>query len=325
MLVFFKPDGWRTGEDIVAGHDSWEAAFDATEFSEASVKIMKNMNVLYECLDARDDYSALRRQQEQSQGISLWSESSMTDTNDAVADTFASTQDMSIEMTTSDNTIASILDDPVGPVGSFVTHVNSKIDLTISIVNRIYGEHCECTNTALPATTINLPSCSPTAWHELLLGAKSLAVNARRELLRQSDTLIPVDHPSVLKRTTANFDPDLVSIITNAFFTPKPNVPHPLQDVHLKHVHDTATTFTLNSEQLLAFCIIARHLHHHEKKPLRMYLGGIGGTGKSTVVRALIHFLTARNEAHRFLVLAPTGSSACNINGQTYHSALGIN
>jgi len=38
-----------------------------------------------------------------------------------------------------------------------------------------------------------------------------------------------------------------------------------------------------------------------------MYVGGMGGTGKSQVVKALMDFYKFRNESHRFVVLAPTG------------------
>src|ERR1700759_2183801 len=56
-----------------------------------------------------------------------------------------------------------------------------------------------------------------------------------------------------------------------------------------------------------------------------MYLGGMGGTGKSQVIKALSHFFNERNEAHRFVTLGPTGSSAALLAGSTYHSFLGVN
>ncbi|KAF7977845.1 hypothetical protein HWV62_2599 [Athelia sp. TMB] len=56
-----------------------------------------------------------------------------------------------------------------------------------------------------------------------------------------------------------------------------------------------------------------------------MYLGGMGGTGKSTVIKALVKFFQARNEAHRFIIVAPTGAAAALLNGSTYHSVFGIN
>jgi len=57
---------------------------------------------------------------------------------------------------------------------------------------------------------------------------------------------------------------------------------------------------------------------------LKMYLGGMGGTGKSQVIKALIYFFEKHNESHRILILAPTGSAAALLNGSTYHSILGI-
>ena len=55
-----------------------------------------------------------------------------------------------------------------------------------------------------------------------------------------------------------------------------------------------------------------------------MYLGGMGGTGKSQVIKVLISMFNQRNENHRFIVLAPTGTAAALLNGSTYYSVLGI-
>ena len=50
----------------------------------------------------------------------------------------------------------------------------------------------------------------------------------------------------------------------------------------------------------------------------------MGGTGKSQVIKALISFFDRCNEAHRIMILAPTGTAAALLNGSTYHSALGV-
>jgi hypothetical protein len=55
-----------------------------------------------------------------------------------------------------------------------------------------------------------------------------------------------------------------------------------------------------------------------------MYLGGMGGTGKSQVLKAIIDFLKRRNEEYIFMVLGPTGSTAALLNGSTYHSVFKI-
>ncbi|KZV59029.1 hypothetical protein PENSPDRAFT_557393, partial [Peniophora sp. CONT] len=82
---------------------------------------------------------------------------------------------------------------------------------------------------------------------------------------------------------------------------------------------------TLNEEQERAFRIIANHsLLGAMADPLRMYIGGMAGTGKSQVIKALIKFFDARGKSYAFLILAPTGSAASLVGGSTYHSALGF-
>ena len=50
----------------------------------------------------------------------------------------------------------------------------------------------------------------------------------------------------------------------------------------------------------------------------------MAGTGKSQVIKALIHFFAERQESYRFACIAPTGTAAALIGGSTYHSLLGI-
>jgi len=56
MLVLFKP--WRQGTDLKATDQLWDEEFQEHSFSEEQVRYMRNFNVRYECLDARDDYRA---------------------------------------------------------------------------------------------------------------------------------------------------------------------------------------------------------------------------------------------------------------------------
>ncbi|EEB97031.1 hypothetical protein MPER_03733 [Moniliophthora perniciosa FA553] len=92
-----------------------------------------------------------------------------------------------------------------------------------------------------------------------------------------------------------------------------------------RYIDDTLARFNLNVEQERAFRIIANHAASSHPEQLKMYIGGMGGTGKSTVLKALIHYFSVRKEDHRLLVVAPTGSAAALLGGSTYHSAFGIN
>ena len=87
----------------------------------------------------------------------------------------------------------------------------------------------------------------------------------------------------------------------------------------------TVKDFSLNKEQESAFQIIANHAIRSNPEQLWMYLGGMGGTGKLQVIKALLQFFTERNEAHHFIIIAPTGTAATLLGSSTYHSMFGIN
>ncbi|KAJ7164297.1 hypothetical protein C8R46DRAFT_810361, partial [Mycena filopes] len=82
--------------------------------------------------------------------------------------------------------------------------------------------------------------------------------------------------------------------------------------------------FGLNEEQARAFSLLANHAAAPQKLPLRMYMGGMGGTGKSRVIKAMVALFSQRKEDYRFIVLGPTGSVAALLNGSTYHSVFKI-
>lgn len=92
-----------------------------------------------------------------------------------------------------------------------------------------------------------------------------------------------------------------------------------------RFIDDTIGEFFLNEEQQRAFKIIANHATLKNAEQLKMYIGGMGGTGKSQVIKALIKFFEKRQESHRLIIVAPTGSAAALLAGSTYHSVLGIN
>ncbi|KAJ3840148.1 hypothetical protein EV361DRAFT_801831, partial [Lentinula raphanica] len=79
---------------------------------------------------------------------------------------------------------------------------------------------------------------------------------------------------------------------------------------------------SLNDDQERAFRIIAEHSIEKTTEPLRMFIGGPGGTGKSYVIGCLNQFFQVTNQCRRFRLCSYTGVAANNINGMTLHSAL---
>ncbi len=82
--------------------------------------------------------------------------------------------------------------------------------------------------------------------------------------------------------------------------------------------------FHLNTEQKRAFSIITNHATCNASEHLQMYLGGMAGTGKSQVIKAVTKFFSEIGQSGQIVLLAPTGSAAAMIGGSTYHSFLGV-
>ncbi|KAF5330095.1 hypothetical protein D9758_018667 [Tetrapyrgos nigripes] len=92
-----------------------------------------------------------------------------------------------------------------------------------------------------------------------------------------------------------------------------------------KLIDDLCIKFQLNQEQERAFRIIANHAVSSISDQLKMYVGGMTGTGKTQVLKTLREFFKERDESHCMIVVAPTGTAAALIQGSTYHSIFGIN
>ena len=82
--------------------------------------------------------------------------------------------------------------------------------------------------------------------------------------------------------------------------------------------------FLLNKEQERAFQIAANHACNSYSEQLKMYIGGMGGTGKTQVLKSLTEFFKITNQTKRFVVVAPTGSAAALLGGSTYHYLFGF-
>ena len=82
---------------------------------------------------------------------------------------------------------------------------------------------------------------------------------------------------------------------------------------HVKIIDSIANKFNLNQEQERAFCIITNHACSPASEQLKMYLGGMGGTGKTQVLKAVVEFFKSTNQPQCFLIAAPTGAAAAVI------------
>ncbi|KAJ3486464.1 hypothetical protein NLI96_g4222 [Meripilus lineatus] len=322
MLALFKPEGWRDPRSIKSPDESWEKAFLATSFSDSAQRLMANMNLLHECYDASHDYAAQRRKAQAEAGdgnimsediesFSIAYEDQLpVDFHELLEEALAGNRNKrhksTMEMLTATK-------DEIHPMfhNSADNDVQTQHGIDSSVIEAVQ-------NTVVPKN----------GWKSVLKDAnKERLINIRMQTspseqeFQSTGAGLPSSHSNGVVRVAT-----LDEVGNQAIARINPVCPELPPCAIVEHI---TQDFCLNKEQNRAFRVITSHLRRDSRRlssnSLKMYLGGIGGTGKSTVIKAVITFLEARNEGHRYVVLAPTGSAACLLQGSTYHSALGLN
>lgn len=326
MISLFTPNGWRDPKLLKTETETWEETFLRTEFSTRAQRIMKNMNVLYECYESSHDYSAERRRQR---------------TDALLADriekfSFGHEQE-EMDEDEDDDTVFERMTRSSGKLNDKYVNTMGMMNITADEVSAILPSE-----TAFPSTVNHgvddellrevRESVTPSGgWKNALKSANKSRILDQRfnrkplemPFSQSSQAMMPV-HSTYYRPQVEIANKD--SLLENVGLDNK-TIFESMRPCTLEL--QISQDFCLNKEQKTAFTIICSHLRDTTlamtSRTLKMYLGGIGGTGKSTVIKSVITFLEARNESHRYAVLAPTGSAACLVDGSTYHSALGLN
>jgi len=306
MLAFFKP--WRSGKDLKLEYQNWDDAFTAHLFNARQLEIMKYFNVRYECLDARDDYAAQMKKGENVGIFSNWDvydslNPYFHDQNRGDGDDFECNVD--------------VIDDEniIGPK----TDKRNKDMLQVENLMHTAGWFNEC-----PDGPVDFGNLTPLIPTHLQSGKdwKVVVQKMRQELLDERSKNIYEHCNEPNSKTQYQKLHREVKIIDKSYLTQKFSADTEKEQYF---IDNTVHKYSLNMKQERAFQIIANHATMKNPEQLMMYIGGMGGTGKSRVIKALISFFESRNESHRIIVVAPTGNAAALIGGHTYHSVLGIN
>ncbi|KAJ7152244.1 hypothetical protein C8R43DRAFT_820720, partial [Mycena crocata] len=75
-----------------------------------------------------------------------------------------------------------------------------------------------------------------------------------------------------------------------------------------------------NVEQLRAVRMIAEHFMFGMEQQLLLYIAGVGGSGKSFIIEAIVEFFRRCGVSQAMMLSAPTGCAAVLINGFTIHA-----
>ena len=310
MMMLFRP--WRSGLELKSTRATWDETFQENKFSERDCRVMDNFHLRYECNDARDDFAAQRKMgmfvnNDLPPGMSDTALEELDDSNFFTSDDFA---DMDLEDIEAEALEYSQLD-------KRALQIQQKRDEAYRILVSA-GALDEVETKRIDFVPFYGEEYEGDEWHQLLVDKKEEELELRRlqaKNAKQKEFDI-IDGVAVMKHA------DEVRIIDQSFYYKQTFEPASHEDK--KQIDSIVDKFTLNDAQERAFRIIANHATLKNPEQLKMYLGGMAGTGKSQVIKALTHFFASRNEEYRFICTAPTGSAAALINGSTYHSILGF-
>ena len=298
MLTLFKP--WRTGNDLKNANESWERAFDEYNFTATQKALMDNFNLRYECLDARDDYSAQMRDSDKEKN-KFWETSDENSLDQEYTGWKDDEEELNDEMYLNGSCRQNDAKE----------YEMQQVEQTVAgagwLDNSPDGIDIVDPNGIVPAV-----ENTSSQWSSLIQSIRKMIIADRSKNLPAG----PSKPFEELKGTDKVFVDTMTSYLSRKYVPDQVGAVNMLEMVLQK--------FKLNPEQERAFRIVANHATIDNPTQLKMYLGGMGGTGKSQVLKALIDFFKERNESHRIMILAPTGSAAALLNGSTYHSVLGI-
>ena len=327
MSVLFRPGGWRTGKEIKQKGQTWEEAFQNTQFDDRHLKMMRNMNLLYECYDYAHDLAVQRKKDADTEHLPTW----LPDDLSITLITQHTEEEYQVGCTETD--ILDIVSQAAEKFGKHFGHIHTQInDMKLKVSGLLRGVESSTVEQIPSRVSQKLVDCiqlahkTPQEWKAELDTAKEHAITERFTLSSRIDTnghtiTTHADNPNEHIEGAVTVTTQQLVNQEYGVDSTKPDVPY-----HIILVSQLIREFQLNKEQCLAFKIIAAHLLDTTARAphLRMYIGGMGGTGKSRVIKCVLEFLRKRNESHRYMVMAPTGSAACLIDGSTIHSMLGL-
>jgi hypothetical protein len=297
MLALFKP--WRTGLQLKMGTKSWDETFNEHEFTKRENQLIRNFNIKYECFDAH--------------GAQM---KAGTTTTEWPIDCFEGNEADHETGFDHDPYVDPNSEDPfqepdVQKICTSELNRQQEATQMREILKRT-GWLDETSKVTACADIIEVDSAShlpATTWKAKL--------QAKKQSVQESKVLPTLKEKQA---ATETLTPNVVKVIDKAYLE---KMFHTTE--HNNSMDMICKEYSLNDEQERAFRIIANHVILPNSEPLKMYIGGMGGTGKSRVLKAISSFFESRNEAYRFIVVAPTGAAAALLSGSTYHSVLGIN
>jgi hypothetical protein len=248
MLTIFKP--WRSGLDLKRTQTvTWDEEFANHVFSDSELAIMKNLNIRYECLDARDDYRA----QLKNGSSQAFSGSWMAEKDSEEIDC----EDVSPAMVEFDD----LPEDPV--------NIGPKHCKRLKEMEAINGLLLSMGWTEPVQVDFKQPNFRPekvfsgSIW-EREVDKKKQEISNKKNEHNVSHKVGRLEGSNTV--TFQQASSNIVKVVDKSYLEKRFHVDH-LSEV----ITDNVNSFSLNTEQERAFRIIANHAISAKPEQLRMY------------------------------------------------------
>lgn len=313
MLILFKP--WRVVSDLKVAEEAWGDAYLKFEpaMKERHRKIVRNMNVMSECRDARDldmTHRASRNSEDsplQADPLSsVYDDVRLVNELEKSFDVFERPdhkEDVDFELDTGalDDALQTMIGKPeYNVLTACVSSAAATSQFPEGAVSKVDAESSGDVLRFQEVMRVLKLKRKRVSMIEDGGGSDDSERKKKRRLHREKPPLLAV--ADIDLRDSQDHD------------SPADPFDAAVEDVV------AAKGLQNNPEQLRAFRIVALHLKAGKAAPLMLYVGGIGGTGKSYVIECIVLLFERLGRSNELLLSAPTGAAAVVIGGQTLHS-----
>ncbi|KAI0702114.1 hypothetical protein C8Q76DRAFT_570885, partial [Earliella scabrosa] len=290
MLILFVP--WRSPSDLRNGDETWLQAFDrqSSYISERHMQIIRNMNVLSECRDVRDAHREMRRAEALAfmrDGLPGEGGASRGGHDDPIGDGFelfdkADTQNI-FENVDNGDALRVSLDNMVG------SRARHALDVC-------YGQGEARSREERPRDVCTSPV--RTEDDDRTLFKQHAIMRVLRGQRRPAVDPPPDKRPAKRRRFNRHVEEEVSREVLNDIPETTPRDSTEAHDELSAIIERVVEEMGLkaNKEQERAFRLVANHVKNpHNSRQLLMYIAGVGGTGKTHVVKSILRLFELLN------------------------------
>ncbi|RDB20445.1 hypothetical protein Hypma_012444 [Hypsizygus marmoreus] len=324
MLIMFKP--WKAACDLREHNESWADAFhrfrETTSCQHKYMSIIHNMQLMHECKDHRDEHIASRKNRKPLFSIApeLTNEDRYSLDDDTLTENISEADILHhLQLVDASHSLAQ--QSMSNNATACVNYATIAGLFDVNIPQNIAQEQIEAATEELqPTESSPLEDEWKTAYQRRRNRWKmrtTESVNDTHSPMNSNTYVCSIQDGSAFRNAqTGNSETPLSRIVPG-------NVSTPTEDNI--NADDVSKTWTLNDEQDRAFKLITNHsLQQNTDEPLRMYIAGPAGTGKTRIINAVKDFFEKKQQARRFRLASYMGIAARNIAGMTLHAALSL-